>query len=283
MHGLCCSMGLQWPNPHNKESPQFTHCLLEKMENLPTARARYPPAYPFVFLFWGYPGPQSCGDLPPPPSCEGRKGGVYWSRFAANRLYHYCSLSDCCIQKENNGGDDPQSSPSGLTDWKWLDCLMIGSIFSWEASGWCVDSPVTPVCCSLPIVPSRSVYTSYLAVMVQWPSVPALIMSHFMMSPAWGHRCHCDNSAGEANRTAANQALIALWPPTTHWSMRLINVLSSDGKALLRITCKSFCVDAALWFGAPLTCLLSHLSSLCRSAEINAVVPTLNSARFAFT
>lgn len=30
-HCLCRSIGLQWPNPHNKESLWFAHCLLEKM------------------------------------------------------------------------------------------------------------------------------------------------------------------------------------------------------------------------------------------------------------
>lgn len=71
-------------------------------------------------------------------------GGVFWSQLAANRLYHYCSLSDCCIQRKDNRGDNPQSSPSGLTDWKLLECLIIKNVFSSEALEWCVDSPVAP-------------------------------------------------------------------------------------------------------------------------------------------
>lgn len=115
----------------------------KRWENLPTARARYPPCYPFVFLFWGYPGPQSCDDLPLPLRWEhrGKGGGVYWSLLAAKRLYDYCSLSDWSVQWKNNRGDNPQRSPSGLTDWKLLDCLIIKYVFSLEALEWCAKSP----------------------------------------------------------------------------------------------------------------------------------------------
>lgn len=145
MRCLCCSIGLQWPNPHNKESPWFTHCLLEKMGKPANCQSTISSLLSPCFSFLGLPWPT---ELWWPASSTvvrtQRGGGVFWSQLAANRLYHYCSLSDCCIQRKDNRGDNPQSSPSGLTDWKLLDCLIIKNVFSSEALEWCVDSPVAP-------------------------------------------------------------------------------------------------------------------------------------------
>lgn len=119
---ICCSIGLQWPNPHNKESLWFTHCLLEKDgKTCQLPEHDILPVIPLFFFSGGYPGPQSCGDLPLPLYWEQRGGG--W-RVTASRLYHYCSLSACSIQRKNDRGDNPLSSLSGSTDWKLLDCSL---------------------------------------------------------------------------------------------------------------------------------------------------------------
>lgn len=140
-HCLHRSIGLQWPNTHNKESLCDSHIVYwKRWENLPAARARYPPCYPIVCLFWGYPGPQRCGDLPL-PLCWERRGGE--GGESANRLYHYCSLSQPAVSRERTI-DNPQSSPSGRTDCELLDCLIIKNGFRLEALETCTDSPVGP-------------------------------------------------------------------------------------------------------------------------------------------
>lgn len=120
---------LQWPNPHNKESPWFTHCLLEKMGNPANCQSTIFSLSSLCFSFLGLPWPPELRW--PVSSTVGREvGEVYWSQLAANRLYHYCSLSDCKrIKRKNNRGDNPQSLSSGLTNCKLLDCLTTKNIF----------------------------------------------------------------------------------------------------------------------------------------------------------
>lgn len=145
-HCLCCSIGLQWPNPHNKESLWFTHCLLEKMGRPANCQSTISSLLSHCFSFLGLPWPT---ELRWPASSTvlrtegGGVGGVrlHWSQLASNRLYHYCSLSACSIQRKNDREDNPQSSLSGPADWKLLDCLIIKNGFSWEAE-WHVGSPV---------------------------------------------------------------------------------------------------------------------------------------------
>lgn len=60
--------------PTTKSLPDSHIVCWKRWETLPTARARYSPCRPFVFLFWGYPGPQSYDDLSLP-----QRGGR-WGR-----------------------------------------------------------------------------------------------------------------------------------------------------------------------------------------------------------
>lgn len=83
--------GLAW-TPRNLY--WFSHCWLENMGNSLAARAWYPPCHPFVFLFWGCPGPQSW--MTHPFHCAGNTKGreelVHWDQLTANWPVPYCSL-----------------------------------------------------------------------------------------------------------------------------------------------------------------------------------------------
>lgn len=134
------SSTVQWPNPH-KESLWFTHCLLKKDgKTCQLPEHDILPVIP-LFFFSGVALAHRAVMAFLFHCWEQRGVRLHWSQLAANRLYHYCSLSACSVQRKNDMGEDPQSSPSGPTDWKLLDCLIIKTNFSLEAK-WCVVSPV---------------------------------------------------------------------------------------------------------------------------------------------
>lgn len=55
---LCCSIGLQWPNPHNKESLWFSHCLLEEMGKPANCQSTISSLLSHCFSFLGLPWPE---------------------------------------------------------------------------------------------------------------------------------------------------------------------------------------------------------------------------------
>lgn len=134
---LCCSIGLQWPNPRNKESLWFSHCLLEEMgKTCQLPEHDILPVIPLFFFSGVTLAHRAAATCLFHCARNGEGGGLRWSQIAANRLYNHCSVSGWSIQRKNDRGDNPQSSPSGPTDWKLLGCLII------QKSGVCVGSPV---------------------------------------------------------------------------------------------------------------------------------------------
>lgn len=136
MYCRCCSIGLQWPNPPQQwvslihtlsAGKDGKTCQLPEHDILPVI-----PLFFFSGVTLAHRAVMTCL-FHCAENTEGREGGVYWSLLAAKRLYDYCSLSDWSVQWKNNRGDNPQRSPSGLTDWKLLDCLIIKYVFSLEA------------------------------------------------------------------------------------------------------------------------------------------------------
>lgn len=105
--------------------------LTGKYGKCKTARAWYHPCHPFVFLFWGYPGPQSWDD-PSLPLCwehEGEGGGGSLepvnSQLAIPLLFSLTS-----IKPQKNGDDDPQSGCLEVVRYKYLQFRCIRGVWS---------------------------------------------------------------------------------------------------------------------------------------------------------
>lgn len=89
---LCCSIGLQWPNPYNKESLILTLSAVKDGKTCQLPEHDILPVIP-LFFFSGVTLARRAA-LTCLFHCAENRGGVMfnWSQLAANMQYHYCSL-----------------------------------------------------------------------------------------------------------------------------------------------------------------------------------------------